>query len=227
VRAFTDDLSVLDSQIVKMGGLAEALLGDAFDALASSDGQLARDVVRRDVLIDEIESDVEERVYAIIARRQPMAVDLRQIIAALQISNELERVGDLSKNIAKRTQDILGKDLDPRLLTGLRNMTTGALTQLHEVMDAYADRDATAALRVWRDDDTLDATYNSVFADLIAHMTHDAPDVGLYTHLMFGAKNIERVGDHTTNIAENVFFLVTGNRLESDRPKRNCVTIPR
>ncbi len=223
VRSFSDELAVLDRQILRMGGLAEQLLGDSFDALVLSDRELALDVIRRDRLIDDIEKEVEERVIAMIARRQPMAIDLRRLLSALKISNELERVGDLSKNIAKRAHAIAGEEIDPSIVAGLRNMTGAALAQLHNVMDAYADRNAAVAHGVWVDDELLDATYNSVFAELISLMVENADRVVLYTHLMFGAKNLERVGDHTTNIAETVHFLVRGEPMHGERPKQNSL----
>jgi phosphate transport system protein len=154
-----------------------------------------------------------------IACRQPMADDLRHIMAALRITGELERIGDLAKNIAKRALAIAQETYPKPLMSGLRHMVERALRQLKEVLDAYAERNSELALNVWRADEQIDAMYNSVFRELLTYMMEDPRNIGLCTHLLFGAKNLERVGDHTTNIAETVHYLVHGLPITDDRPK--------
>ena len=219
VKSYEDELALLDKKIAHMGGLAENILGQAFDALERRDPKLAETVVRSDRAIDQLEYDIEAQVISMIARRQPMAVDLRHIMGALRITADLERIGDLAKNIAKRALAIAHETHPKPLMTGLRHMFELALRQLKEVLDAYAERDAQRALAVWRADEQIDAMYNSLFRELLTYMMEDPRNIGLSTHLLFGAKNIERVGDHTTNIAETVHFLVTGTTLTDDRPK--------
>jgi phosphate transport system protein len=219
VKSYEDELALLDKKIAHMGGLAENILGQAFDALERRDPKLAETVVRSDRAIDQLEYEIETQVISMIARRQPMAVDLRHIMGALRITADLERIGDLAKNIAKRALAIAHETHPKPLMTGLRHMFELALRQLKEVLDAYAERDAQRALAVWRADEQIDAMYNSLFRELLTYMMEDPRNIGLSTHLLFGAKNIERVGDHTTNIAETVHFLVTGTTLTDDRPK--------
>jgi phosphate transport system protein len=202
-----------------MGGLAEQNLGYAFDALEKRDPQLAESVIRSDRAIDNLEREIEQQAISMIARRQPMADDLRQIVGVLRITGDLERIGDLAKNIAKRALAIAHEPHPKPLMTGFRHMVELALRQLKDVLDAYAERDAERALKVWREDEQIDATYNSLFRELLTYMMEDPRNIGLSTHLLFGAKNIERVGDHTTNIAETVHYLVHGTTVADDRPK--------
>jgi len=219
VKSYEDELALLDKKIAHMGGLAERILGQAFDALERRDPRLAEVVVRSDKSIDALEREIEEQVVSMIARRQPMADDLRHVMAALRITTDLERVGDLAKNIAKRALAIAHESHPKPLMSGLRHMGELALTQLKEVLDAYAERDAERALAVWREDEHIDAMYNSIFRELLTYMMEDPRNIGISTHLLFGAKNIERVGDHTTNIAETIHFLVKGVNITDDRPK--------
>jgi phosphate transport system protein len=219
VRSYEEELALLDKKITQMGGLAEHILGQSFDALERRDPRLAELVVKSDKQIDTLEREIEDQVISMIARRQPLANDLRHVMAALRITGDLERVGDLAKNIAKRALAIAHETHPKPLMTGLRHMCELALAQLKEVLDAYAERDADRALSVWRDDEQIDAMYNSLFRELLTYMMEDPRNIGLSTHLLFGAKNIERVGDHTTNIAETVHFLVRGTIITDDRPK--------
>jgi phosphate transport system protein len=219
VRSYEEELALLDKKIAQMGGLAEHILGKSFDAIERRDPMLAELVVKSDKQIDTLEREIEDQVISMIARRQPMANDLRHVMAALRITGDLERIGDLAKNIAKRALAIAHESHPKPLMTGLRHMGELALAQLKEVLDAYAERDADRALAVWRDDENIDAMYNSLFRELLTYMMEDPRNIGLSTHLLFGAKNIERVGDHTTNIAETVHFLVRGVNITDDRPK--------
>lgn len=219
VKSYEGELAQLDRKIAHMGGLAERLLGEAFEALERRDPVLAEQVIAKDKPIDVLQREIEEQAILMIARRQPMANDLRHVIGALRITSELERIGDLAKNIAKRSLAIAGETYPKPLVSGLRNMTERALHQLKNVLDAYAERNADTALGVWRDDEQIDAMYNSVFRELLTYMMEDPRNIGFCTHLLFGAKNIERIGDHTTNIAETVHYLVRGRPIADDRPK--------
>ena len=219
VKSFDQELQLLDKKIAQMGGLAERLLAQAFDALERRDPRLAEAAVASDRAIDLLERELQEQTIHMIARRQPMANDLRHLMTVLKIAGDLERIGDLAKNIGKRALAVSGENHPKSLMTGFKHMTELAMRQLKDVLDAYAERDADKALGVWRRDERIDAMYNSLFREMLTYMMEDPRNIGLCTHLLFGAKNIERVGDHTTNIAESVYYLVHGSALTDDRPK--------
>ena len=219
VRSYEDELALLDKKIAQMGGLAEHNLGQSFDALEKRDPQLAESVIRSDRTIDNLQREIEEQVISMIARRQPVADDLRHVMAAIRITGDLERIGDLAKNIAKRALAVAHETHPKPLISGFRHMVELALRQLKDVLDAYAERDSVRALQVWHEDAQIDAMYNSIFRELLTYMMEDPRNIGLATHLLFGAKNVERVGDHTTNIAETVHYMVSGTSITDDRPK--------
>jgi phosphate transport system protein len=219
VRSYDQELELLDKKIAQLGGLVERELAQGFDALERRDPQLAADVVSDDRKVDALEGEIQDLTIQMIARRQPMAVDLRHIMTVLKIAGDLERTGDLAKNIAKRALAVSGENHPKPLMTGLKHMVELALSQLKDVLDAYAERDADKAGAVWRRDERIDAMYNSLFRELLTYMMEDPRNIGLCTHLLFAAKNIERIGDHTTNIAEDVHYLVHGVPLADDRPK--------
>ena len=219
VKAYEEELTFLDNKIAHMGGLAERLLGQSFDALNRRDPKLATTAIASDKSIDALQREIEDHAISMIAKRQPVAIDLRHIMAALKIATDLERIGDFSKNIAKRALAIAGESHPKPLLVGLGHMVDLALRQLKDVLDAYSERDADKALSVWRRDEQLDAMYNSLFRELLTYMMEDPRNIGLSTHLLFGAKNLERIGDHTTNVAETVHYLVHGTAITDDRPK--------
>ena len=219
VRSYEEELSLLNNKIAKMGGLAEQVLGQSFEALERRDPELAGDTIKKDEEIDALQKEIEEQAVLMIARRQPMASDLRQIVAAFRISNELERIGDLGKNIAKRAVAVVTEQQPKQLMLGLKHMGELALVQLKDVLDAFIERDADRALAVWYKDEEIDAMYNSIFRELLTYMMEDPRNIGLCTHLLFGAKNIERIGDHATNIAETVYYLVHGAAITDQRPK--------
>jgi phosphate transport system protein len=219
VRSYEEELALLNNKIAKMGGLAEKVLGQSFDALDRRDPDLAANTIGEDEEIDQLQREIEEQAVVMIARRQPMAYDLRQIMAALRISSDLERIGDLGKNIAKRAVAVVTEQQPKQLMMGLKHMGELSLNQLKEVLDAFIERDAERALNVWYKDEEVDAMYNSLFRELLTYMMEDPRNIGLCTHLLFGAKNIERVGDHATNIAETVYYLVHGRPITDQRPK--------
>ena len=214
VTSFDDELRGLAQSIAEMGGLAEHLLKDAVTALLRADTELAERTIVADRKINYLEADIEERAILIIARRQPMAQDLRATIAAIRISNDLERVADLGKNIARRVLAIEDQPFPQKLSVGVEHLAKLGLRQLKNVLDAYGSHDVKKAHKVWEEDDEIDAVYTSLFREFLTYMMEDPRNITMCTHLLFCAKNIERVGDHATNIAEAVHYMVTGTRME-------------
>lgn len=224
VKAYDEELQRLKTTIAQMGGIAEEQLASAMDALSRRDTALADRVIAADVRIDELEDAIEDRAVVVIAKRQPMANDLREILVAIRVASDLERIGDLAKNLAKRTLAI--PETQPRnVISGLARMSVLAQEQLQRVLDAYARSDANLALEVWRADEEIDALYNSVFRELLTYMMEDPRTIGACTHLLFGAKNLERIGDHTTNIAENIYFQIHGRQIPEERQKKDTTSI--
>jgi phosphate transport system protein len=221
VSSYEAELAALETKVGQMGGQAEQLLGEAFEALEQRNPELAQTVILRDDAIDQLQRELEEQVITMIAKRQPLANDLRQVMAVLKVAGDLERIGDLAKNIGKRALAISGENHPKTLMTGLRHMVELTARGLKDVLDAFSARDADKALKVWRDDEKIDDLYNSIFRELLTYMMEDPRNIGLCTHLLFGAKNIERIGDHTTNIAETVYFLARGVPLTEERPKND------
>lgn len=221
VTSYDNDLQGLRRRISEMGGIAEKMLVDAIQALVRHDTALAQTVIAADKRLDVLQREVEESAILTIARRQPLAVDLRETISAIRVSGDVERIGDLAKNIAKRALAI-GSDFQPqKIVLGLQHMNDLVLGQLKDVLDAYAQQDTVRALDVWKRDGAIDALYTSLFRELLTYMMEDPRNISFCTHLLFCAKNIERIGDHTTNIAETVHYLVTGETLAIDRPKND------
>ena len=224
-KAFDLDLQDLARMVAEMGGLAEKQIAESVDALARRDARLAQRVVSLDPTIDNLQREIEERAILTIARRQPMAVDLREIVGALRVSNDLERIGDLAKNIAKRVI-ALGSEFHPnKVIRGVEHMNDLVLGQLKQVLDAYARRDVGQAMEVWRGDEEIDAVNNSLFRELLTYMMEDPRNISYCIHLLFCAKNIERMGDHTTNIAETVYYIVEGRTLPDERPKMDITSL--
>ena len=219
VRAYDEDLKFLSSRIGAMGGLAERMVEQAVASLVNLDRVLARKVVEDDLVLDAAQREVDDKAILIIARRQPLADDLREIVGAIRISADLERVGDLAKNIGKRVVAVTAGNQPVRLFRGIEALSDLALTQLKDVLDVYASRGA-ASLGTVRDrDGQIDAMYTSLFRELLTYMMEDPRNITPCTHLLFCAKNIERIGDHATNIAETIHYVVTGEQLPLERPK--------
>ncbi|MBI1340385.1 phosphate signaling complex protein PhoU [bacterium] len=218
VRSFSAELEELSGDIARMGGLAEDLLSDAIQATVSRDAALAETVVVRDALVDALQVEVERKILRLLALRQPLARDLREVIAALKIAAELERIGDLAKNIAKRAKLIDLMEPGPAL-KGLSRMGRLVNAQLKRVLDAYSAMETAAAAKVWTRDEEVDEHYMSLFRELLTYMMEDPRTISGCAHLLFVAKNLERIGDHCTNIAEEIHFLVTGETLTTERPK--------
>jgi phosphate transport system protein len=220
VKSYDEDLGNLKKLVALMGGLTEEQLANSIDAISRNDIKLADETIANDDKIDLLERQIEEKAILTIAKRQPMAMDLRQIMVTIKIAADLERIGDLAKNTAKRTHAIT-EAMPRKLVTGLARMGTLAQEQLKSVLDAYAHADADKAMQVWRADEDIDALYNSIFRELLTYMMEDPRNIGACTHLLFGTKNMERIGDHATNIAENIFFLVHGRAIDEERPKKD------
>jgi phosphate transport system protein len=219
--AFDDDLRELAAEIVEMGNRTEKQVGNAMDALLSKNVNLARDVKTADGAIDELQRAIETKAIETIARRQPLAIDLREIVGALRIATDLERIGDLASNIAKRAEQIGNEKFANEISVQLRHMAQLVLQQLRSVIHSYQHRDVEEALRVWRSDEDIDGLHNSIFRQLLTYMMEDPGNITLGMHLLFCAKNIERIGDHATNIAESVFFILQGGTIPGERPKLN------
>ena len=219
VRAYDEELEALTAELSRMGGLAEVEVSDAVRAIARRDVALAQAVIGHDARLDEIEADIERRAIRMIALRQPVADDLRRTIAALKISTNLERCGDLAKNIAKRALVIAESDPVTPLTRSIERMGELVAGRLKDVLDAFAARDVDRAKAVWQSDNEVDEHYDSIFRELLTYMMGDPRTITSSAHLLFVAKNLERIGDHATNIAETVYYAVTGEVLPDTRPK--------
>lgn len=218
VASFDEDLVRVQAKISEMGGICEELLSKALEAVQTRDSQLARQVIERDKALDAMESALEEQVIRIIAQRQPVASDLRVLIAALKISSTLERIGDLAKNIAKRAIP-LSSARSVKVTASIVRMGRQTLIQLSDVLNAHAARDVDQAVQIWNQDYEIDEMYNAIFREVVTYMVEDSRLIGTGAQLMFIAKNLERIGDHTTQIAEMVHYIVRGESLGDDRPK--------
>ncbi len=223
VKSFENELEEIAAKIANMGGLAERQLTKAMESVIRRDSELANVVIAGDKEIDAIEQEVEDLSIRLLALRQPMANDLREAISAIKITSDLERVGDFAKNISKRAL-VLNAGEPVKLSPGLSEIGRLALSQLHNVLDSYGRRDADLAIDVWSRDEQIDDLYNSIFRELLTYMMEDPRTIGLCTHLLFIAKNIERIGDHVTNIAETIHYVIVGERLTDERPKSDSTS---
>jgi phosphate transport system protein len=218
-KAFDTDLQEITRKVAEMGGLAERQIGEAVQALVDRDVELGERVISQDPAIDALQREIEEKAVLTIARRQPMAVDLREIIGAMRVCNDLERIGDHAKHIGKRVVALDGDFYPQKLIRGVEHMAELVLGQLKQVLDAYASHDLQAALAVWKGDEEVDAMCTSLFRELFTYMMEDPRNITFCMHLMFCAKDIERMGDHSTNIAETVYYMVEGRPITDQRPK--------
>jgi len=218
VKSYDEELNQMTGTILRMGGMVEQQLAEAITALVKRDPELAARVIQDDKPIDRLEHEIDHLVMRLLALRQPMAVDLRLITASLKISSDLERIGDYAANVAKRAS-ALSQVERMRPVAVIPRMSLIVQGMIKDVLDAYMGRDADKALDVWRRDEEVDEIYNSLFRELLTYMMEDPRHITPCTHLLFIAKNIERMGDHATNIAETISFLVTGTPLDEARPK--------
>lgn len=224
IRAFDTDLQELAKKIAEMGRLDDEQIASAAEALIERDIALARRVISADDQVDALRRDIEEKAITTIARRQPMAVDLRELAGALRISNDLERVGDLAENIAKRVLLLTDEFRINAVVLQLQRMVHLARNQLSRVLQSYERRDTAKALEVWHMDLEIDALNTSLFRELLTYMMEDPRKIAFCTHMLFCAKNIERIGDHATNIAETVYYIVEGRSLPGERPKADITS---
>jgi phosphate transport system protein len=223
-KAFDTDLQDITRKVAEMGGLVERQISDATRALVERDTDLAEQVIAADPTVDVMQHEIEEKAILTIARRQPMAVDLREIVGAMRVCNDLERIGDHAKHIGKRVV-ALDQDLHPqRLIRGVEHMATLVSALLKQVLDAYASHDLAGALAVWNGDEEVDSICVSLFRELLTYMMEDPRNITFCMHLMFCAKDIERIGDHATNIAETVYFMIEGRAITDQRPKGDTTT---
>jgi phosphate transport system protein len=218
VKSFDNDLQKLRDMLTEMGGIVESQVAGAAEAVLNRDSDAASRVVEADPKVDALEREIEHFVIRMLALRQPMAGDLRQIVAGLKITGDLERIGDYAANVAKRSI-VLGQYAMTYPMTGLAHMADLVQEQLKTIIDALSESDTEKAIEVWRSDRVVDDIYNALFRELITYMMEDPRNITPCTHLLFIAKNLERIGDHTTNIAETVYYAVSGEVLTDARPK--------
>jgi phosphate transport system protein len=218
VKSFEQELLRLGALMAEMGGLVESQVALACQAVLQRDGAAAAAAVETDPRVDALEHEVEQFVIRLIALRQPMAQDLRLIVASLKITGDLERIGDYAANVAKRSL-VLEQFTLPFSLTGLAHMSRLVQENLKTTIDAIGESDAEKAVEVWRSDENVDQIYNGLFRELITYMMEDPRNITPCTHLLFIAKNLERIGDHATNVAETVYYAVKGEQLGGVRPK--------
>jgi phosphate transport system protein len=224
VKSYEDELNTLTAECARMGGLTEAQVADGLEAVIKRDQALAEQVIARDERLDALEADIERKAIRLIALRQPMANDLRRTVAAMKISMNLERVGDLAKNIAKRTLVLAEAEPMMPLSRSIERMGRLVAGRLKDVLDAYTSSDLERAVLVWSRDDEVDEHYNSLFRELLTYMMGDPRTITACAHLLFVAKNLERIGDHATNIAEIIHYEITGEEMISgDRPKTDAL----
>ena len=224
VRAYDEELDAITAELARMGGLAEAEVADATRAIARRDVALAKAVISRDARLDALEMEIERKAIRLIALRQPVADDLRRTVAAMKISTNLERCGDLAKNIAKRALVIAEADPLTPITSSIERMGELVATRLKDVLDALASREVDAAIAVWRHDHEIDEHYDAIFRELLTYMMGDPRTITACAHLLFVAKNLERIGDHATNIAEILHYEITGTELTEERPKSDALT---
>ena len=223
VRAYDEELDAITAELARMGGLAEAEVADSIRAIATRDVALASSVIVRDARLDGLEMDIERKAVRLIALRQPVADDLRRTVAAMKISMNLERCGDLAKNIAKRALVIAESEPVTPLTSSIERMGELVATRLKDVLDALASREVDRAIAVWAQDHEVDEHYDAIFRELLTYMMGDPRTITACAHLLFVAKNLERIGDHATNIAEILHYEITGIELTEERPKSDAL----
>lgn len=216
---FDDELKHLARRIAEMGGMAEQMVSDSIQALVTSDAALAQRVISEDTIMDATEREIGDKAILMIAKRQPVASDLREIIGSIRIASDLERVGDLGKSNAKRVIAVQSAGVPRPLARGIEHLSELALTQLKDVLDVYSTRSPEKAEQIRLRDEEIDAMYTSLFRELLTYMMEDPRNITPCTHLLFCAKNIERIGDHATNIAETIYYMSTGEQPAGERPK--------
>lgn len=216
VQSYSDELTALAQLIAEMGGQVEVAIENGTKALLKLDRELADVTIIADQRIDDMQRRIDEMAVSMIARRQPMASDLRAIVTSIHVASDLERVGDMAKQLARRSLKLEGISLQPTFYNGVKNMTALVMRQISEALNAYSSRNAAMAIEVCNRDDEVDAMHTSLFRELLTYMMEDPRNITTCTHLLFCAKSLERIGDHATNIAERAYYLQTGKPLSSD-----------
>ena len=224
VKSYSDELNQLQAEVARMGGLAEAQVSDAVDCVARRDVVLAQAVISRDEKLDALQRDIERRAIRLIALRQPVAQDLRRTLAAMKLAQSLERTGDLARNIAKRALVLAGVEPVTPLTRSIERMGRLVVGRLKDVLDAYTSGELDRALKVWFSDEEVDEHYNSLFRELLTYMMGDPRMITPCAHLLFVGKNLERIGDHATNVAEIIHYEITGEEIITQRPKAEGLT---
>ncbi len=219
VTSFGEELDQIDGLIRDMGDRAQTMVSMATKALLDTDLGLAQRVISDDAIMDDRQRELDERAILLIARRQPMAQDLRAVVGAIRMASDLERIGDLAKNIAKRVGAVGEKPMQQTLSHSIDRMSKMVRAQLVGVIDSYVGRDPQALVALRADDEKIDVQYTAAFRELLTYMMEDPRNITACTHLLFCAKNLERIGDHATNIAENAYYTLTGEQLPIHRPK--------
>jgi phosphate transport system protein len=219
IASYDADLKELDALVSEMANNATSALEDAARALDTGDVGLAQQVIAADAAMDQLQQSIEAKAVSTIATRQPVAIDLRQIISTIRVANDLERIGDLAKNVAKRVIAMGEQPASIKIASSLAPLAARVGEQLQNVTAAYRSGDDGMALEVWRSDGAIDTLHTSLFRELLTYMMEDPRSIGVCAHLLFCAKNLERIGDHATNIAETTHYMIKGDMLSSDRPK--------
>lgn len=218
VKSYEEEMQSLNDNLVKMGSLTENQLADAMEAVIKVDKESVDKIVKSDSKINELRSIIDNQITTVLVKRAPMAVDLRMTISTMKISHDLERIGDLAKSVAKKVKP-LPVDLPSELISSLRRLGDLVQKQLKEVLDAYLNREKEKAVEIWRKDEQVDDLTNLAMNEVANYLQKDKQNLEIATHLLFVTKNIERAGDHVTNIAESLYYLVEGEYLEGARPK--------
>ena len=226
LKFFGEELAQLKAEVARLGGLAESQVADSVEAVANRDVALAQAVVDRDERLDALQRDIEKKAIRMITLRQPVAQDLRRTVGAMKMSWSLERTGDMAKNIAKRTLIIAGSEPIIPLTRSIERMGKLVASRLKDALDAYTDGDAARAMGIWSSDDEVDEHYDSLFRELLTYMMSDPRTIGACAHLLFIGKNLERIGDHATNIAEIIHYEATGEEILGERPKSTSADLP-
>ena len=218
VKSYEDELQSLNDNLIKMGSLVETQLSDSMEAIIKVDKEAAENIIKNDEKINELRATIEEQIVTVLVKRAPMAIDLRLTISTLKISSDLERIGDLAKSVAKKIKP-LPHNLPEELISSLKRLGELVQRQLKDVLDAYLNQSKKAAVKIWKSDEKVDDLTHIAMNEVAKFLSTDTKNLDLATHLLFVTKNIERAGDHITNIAEALFYLIEGEHIEGARPK--------
>ena len=218
VKSYEDELQSLNDNLIKMGSLVETQLSDSMEAIIKVDKEAAENIIKNDEKINELRATIDEQIVTVLVKRAPMAIDLRLTISTLKISSDLERIGDLAKSVAKKIKP-LPHNLPEELISSLKRLGELVQRQLKDVLDAYLNQSKEAAIKIWKSDEKVDDLTHIAMNEVAKFLSTDTKNLDLATHLLFVTKNIERAGDHITNIAEALFYLIEGEHIEGARPK--------